>query len=205
MQWLNNGVNFVSRFRTNIIVGAVILLALVVSHTAAYQIGRSHGTVTEVRREARVQERRVVEYRDRLVTQTQRITVRNIERETVLTRRNTELQRTNRQLQEQLNAVPDPQPTVYLTNRDVCLLNQAALPITGGTPSATDAACDADDPAAAPSPVTLRAFISTELDVRTIANGWREQLLGWQEFARTELLPAGDPSGGPASSGVRPP
>lgn len=188
MQWLNNGVNFVSRFRTNFIIGAVVLVGLVISHTAAYQIGRSHGTVQEVRQQVRTIERRAVEYRDRVVVQQQRITVRNVERETSLARTNEQLQRTNRTLREQLNATPDPQPTVYLTNRDVCLLNQAARPITGGTPSTPDSTGCSDDPAAAPSPVTLRAFVATELDVRTIANGWREQLLGWQEFARTELL-----------------
>lgn len=182
MQWLTNGVNFLRTFRTNIIIGAILAVALAGSYVGVYQIGRARGTTAEVRQEVRTQ----VQYRDRQTTEYRQVSVRNVHREQSLERLVTQLQTSNRTLHEQLQAVPDPHPAEYLSVGDVCLLNQASRLPTDTHPP--DPACGIANAFTTDSTVSHRAFESAEIDLRFQYTDLAVRHDALVEFVNTELI-----------------
>lgn len=155
MQWLNSGVKFVDSIKFWLI-GAMVL---VLSHGAAFEFGKSHGRLVEVRREVAG----ATQYVDRVVVHERQVATRNVAREQQL---ETQLHRTeqlNRDLHDQLQAHPTTVPISNLSEFHVCLLNSAAAdPRNASTDSS---GCDPSE-SSTPSPVTVDSFISTEIDIR---------------------------------------
>lgn len=157
MQWLTSGVTLVNNFKFWII-GA---LALVLSHGAAFELGKSNGRLVEVRREVTG----ATQYVDRVVVHERQVAVRNVARERQL---ETQLHRTeqlNRSLHDQLQAHPTVTPVTNLSEFHVCLLNAAASDPRVASSPTDSSGCDASE-STTPSPVTIDSFVSTEIDIR---------------------------------------
>ncbi len=157
MQWLINGGKFVLNFKYWFI-GAI---ALVLSHGAAFELGKSNGRLVEVRHEVAG----ATQYVDRVVVHERQVATRNVAREQQL---ETQLRRTeqlNRSLHDQLQAHPTTVPVSNLSEFHVCLLNAAATdPRTADAPT-DSSGCDPTE-STTPSPVTVDSFVSTEIDIR---------------------------------------
>lgn len=157
MQWLTNGATFVNNFKFWII-GAI---ALVLSHGAAFELGKSHGRLVEVRHEVAG----ATQYVDRVVVHERQVAVRNVARERELESNLNRTERLNRELHDQIVAHPSIVPVSNLSEFHVCLLNAAASDPRVASSPTDSSGCDPSE-STTPSPVTIDSFVSTEIDIR---------------------------------------